>query len=323
MELPANLPTSRMSLPAIAYIISAYKYPGQLLRLVSRLQAEQTYFLIHYDQQASDAEFRQLVDGWRGQANVQLLERHPCHWGDFAHVRATLKGIAEIVRQQISCDYVVLLTGQDYPIKSNAEIRQFFAAQNGKSFMRYAPLAAATAHLPGEGLDRIERWHFRLFNRRIGFPLQRRFAHWLPRWLSAGLHAVLPRRRRFLAGFVPYGGSSYWCLSRQCIDYLHDFTTTHRQFVKFFRRVHVADELFFQTALLNSPLRESVVNDDLRYIVWPFLGAHHPAILTQADIPALKQSAALFARKFDMTADVESLNIIDREILGVCEHVSA
>src|SRR5262245_28261791 len=97
---------------SIAYIISAYKRPEQLVRLVSRLNSTTASFLIHIDKRTDDAIYRQMVAGLRQVTNVCFLERHTCYWGDFGHVRATLKGIHAICQFNLHCDYVALLTGQ-------------------------------------------------------------------------------------------------------------------------------------------------------------------------------------------------------------------
>jgi hypothetical protein len=75
----------------------------------------------------------------------------------------------------------------------------------------------------------------------------------------------------------------------------------------------LADEMFFQTILLNSKndsLLNSIVNDDLEHTKWN-PGSSHPAILTSSDIDAIKNSTALFARKFDPRTNANVLDMID------------
>jgi hypothetical protein len=84
--------------------------------------------------------------------------------------------------------------------------------------------------------------------------------------------------------------------------------------VNFFRWVDVPDELFFQTILMNSSLKERIINDDLRYIAWKDLESGSPAILKLDDFDQMMQSPKLFARKFDMTVDAEVLDLIDRAL---------
>lgn len=257
----------------IAYIISAYKLPGQLIRLVARLQGPGRSFHIHVDENAPAEVFERIVKGLALHDNVRFLSRHACPWGDFGHVRATLKGLAAGDDSGFDPDYVVLLTGQDYPIKANRFIDDYLARRAGRSFMNYRPL-------PVEGLEQ-------------------------------GGYERLPGRD------VPYGlpvyfGSGYWCLHRDAVRYIVEFLRTHPTFVPFFEQVRVPDEMFFQTILLNSPLRDTIVNDDLRFIKWP-----GPAVLTEADWDGIRTSPDLFARKLDGEVDARIMDLIDRHLLHV------
>jgi hypothetical protein len=278
----------------LAYIVSAYKLPDQLARLVMSLDTPDSHFFIHVDRKADDRVYRQMVSSLADVPTAHLLQRHRSDYGGFGHVRATLKGVSEIIRRRLEFDYAILLTGQDYPIRSNAEIRRFLASQAGKSFMEHFPLPAR--YWQGGGLDRIESWHVRFRGRRLRLrPCPR-----------------LRLARRFPPALRPFGGSAYWCLSRACVEYVHEFVRAHSSYIRFFRFVDVPDELFFQTILLNSPLGATIVNDDLRYVEWPTqAAAGGPAILGKDDFERIVQSSKLFARKFDVTLDAEILDLVD------------
>jgi hypothetical protein len=66
---------------------------------------------------------------------------------------------------------------------------------------------------------------------------------------------------------------------------------------KFFKYTWAPDELFFQTVLYNSPLLKDIENRSLWYIDWRTNGP--PKTLSLEDISPLRQTDALFARKFD------------------------
>jgi hypothetical protein len=274
----------------LAYIVSAYKNLDQLARLAERLNTERSVVYIHADKKADQAEYGRLERTLAGRPNVRLLERHVCHWGGFGHVRATLKGIDALLASGSDFEHLVLLTGQDYPIKPLAEIERFFAEHRGTSFMAYSALPSESWS-PRGGLDRIE------------------YRHW--RW--RGPHVRLPWTRRFPAGVAPYGGGAYWNLSRACVEHVARFVESRPDVVDFFRHVDIPDEVFFQTVLMNSELAGSVVNDNLRYIDWT-RGAR-PALLEARDLPALRASPKLFARKFDVFHDGKILDLVDTELL--------
>lgn len=276
----------------IAYIVSAYKNPDQAVRLIRRLDADNVHFFIHVDKKTNEAAYARIVRPLAGVPHVHFLARHRCDWGGFGHVQATIKGLAEIVRGGLKPDYVFLLTGQDYPIVTNAAIKEFLAQSSGSSFLSHFPLPSD--EWEGGGLPRIDRWHIRV----------------------RGRHHVLSGRRLSIVrqmplGLRPFGGSSYWGLSWRCVEYANRFIRENPSYVRFFRYVDVPDEIFFQTILLNSPLRETVVDDDLRYVRWRDWNDARPAILGKEDFDAVTSSGKLFARKFDMNHDAEILDMID------------
>ena len=80
--------------------------------------------------------------------------------------------------------------------------------------------------------------------------------------------------------------------------------------LKFWKYARIPDESFFQTLFLNSHLKNKLVNDNFRYIVWT--SGPHPEILQKSDFDQLIYSKKLFARKFDATVDLDILDRIDR-----------
>jgi hypothetical protein len=274
----------------VAYVISAYKLPQQLVRLVRRLDTPNSTFAIHVDRKTPDAIHRQMVQGLRDLQSVRFVERHTCHWGGFGHVRATLKGIDRLLRDGIAFDFVVLLSGQDYPLRTPRAIEEFLARAGGRSFMSHWPLP----HEPWSGrggLDRIERWHL------VG-----------PRHL----HLSLALRRRLPGGLVPFGGGPYWCLARPLVERVHEVVLTRPDLVRFFEHAFIPDELFFQTILLNSVLADSIAGRHLHYISWD--AEPGPKILGVDDVETLLDSEKLFARKFDVAVDPHVLDLIDERL---------
>jgi Core-2/I-Branching enzyme len=269
----------------IAYIVSAYKYPAQLARLLERLQDGQASFAVHVDRKTT--AYSEMVERTAQIPEVRFLPRHVSHWGGFGHVRATLKGISDIVERGVPFDYAVLLTAQDYPLRSPRGIARFLAEAGGRSFMNHWTLPFAPWGERG-GLERVEDWHVITYRR---------------------LHAALPLKRTIPGGLPPVGGGAYWCLARPIVEYVHDFVERNPDYVRFFKHVLIPDELFFQTIVINSPLRETVTNENLRYIDWSREPA--PAVLRAEDFPKLVTSGKLFARKFDMTVDVKILDLLD------------
>jgi hypothetical protein len=294
----------------LVYIISAYRLPEQLVRLATQLRTENATVLVHVDKKAPSDVSGAISEGLRPLPGVHLLDRHVCR-GGFGHVAASLEGISAIVENGIPCDQAVLLTGQDFPLKSNKEIKARLDRYRDSSFLSYFPVPDNDEWLPDGGLDRIDRWYFWVGGRGVQVPSKD--AQGRIGWAHALINGVVPRRR-FLPGLRPYGGSSYWCLSGEAVSFVHRYVNDHPEFVSFFRRVFIPDELFFQTLLVNSELRNRIVNDDLRYVRWTAAGPG-PEVLRLDDFDRLRNTDKLFARKFDQGVDGRVLELIEELLL--------
>jgi hypothetical protein len=302
----------------IAYIISAYKSPELLIRLVHRLHTPTSIFLIHVDKRTDDRQYRKMVSGVDHLANVVFLKRHKCHWGDFGHVRATLKGLAYLFQNEVDFDYIFLLTGQDYPIKPNDYIESFLTTANGKEFIAYY-------RFPNDwggdgGLSRIEHWHFRFLEdshfktlqKFVHFPLRLESNSGVKTTLYSSINMMF-KKRTLPGNMSPFGGPGYWSITRECAEFINTFINKQSQYVKFFRYVDIPDESFFHTIILNSSFAQNVVNDDLRCI--DISARRGPRIWQKQDFEILSQSKALIARKFDTAVDSEILDLIDSKLL--------
>ncbi len=283
----------------IAYIVLAHKNPEQVVRLVRQLADEGTSFFIHVDRRAGDEIYYKLVDQLSSISNVHFLKRYRCYWGDFNIVAATIEGIRQLVNSSIDFDYAFLLSGQDYLIKKTRQIKEFLQRYRDKEFIESFALASKNrwSHHDGcyQALNKVQYWHFRFRSKHFYFTV----------------------KRRFPKGFDPYGGSQWWCLSRECIQYINSFVMNNPAFVNYFKYVCIPDESFFHTIVSNSPFKNCIVNDDLKYTDWENPNPTPPAILYKNYFDTLANSPKLFARKFDITRDAEILDLIDQKILGL------
>ncbi len=263
----------------IVYIILAHRFPKQLARLVSRLDAPSVTFLVHIDGNTDDATHGEMVNAMLGHYNLFFLPRHRCSWGSWGLVQATLEGLEQVIRANLSPDYVVLLSGQDYPLRSPAGIEAFLTEHRGTSFI--------DAHqLP----DYAWNWHGQID----------RF-----------------RGQSLPAGMKPFGGSQWWVLRGDCAAYVKGVADGDRDLMRLFEKVWVPDEHFFHTIVANSLFRERLSRVDtkpvlgLHYIDWE---RGSPKALGVEDFERLIDSPALFARKFDMTQDSTILDMIDTHL---------
>jgi hypothetical protein len=114
-------------------------------------------------------------------------------------------------------------------------------------------------------------------------------------------------------GYEYYGGSAAVILARNGVSYLNAFVASPlgRRLIRHLKRARHPDEIFFQTVFMNSDLRDTVVNDELRYVDWAPPVGLPPKILGMEDYERMRASGKLFARKFSVAYDAAVLDALD------------
>jgi Core-2/I-Branching enzyme len=293
---------------AVAYLILAHQAPVHLGRLITSLESESSTVVVHLDRKSDPEEFMHLAG-----TNVRFTdERVDVQWGYFSQVEAILVLLRSGLADPRRFDRFVLLSGVDYPLRSAEYIEQFFEAHRDREFINLVeipdesvgkPITRLTTYQPDPGTGPVSR-RARDLVMRIGRRIYRR------------------DYESRLDGRVPYGGSTWWALSREACECIVRFEASEPRVVDFFRHVICPDESFVHTIIGNSQFRDNAVRN-LTYSDWA-PGSANPSRITEAHLDrlltvrALGPSAVagthefLFARKFsdddhELVADVDRL----------------
>ncbi|RYZ24698.1 MAG: hypothetical protein EOO10_20140 [Chitinophagaceae bacterium] len=298
----------------IAYLILAHRYPQQLTRLIQRLDDDNVVFFVHIDKKVDEATYGMLVKSISNKRNVRLIRRYTCYWAGFGIMQATLQGIREIIESGEPFDHIVLLSGQDYPIKPKKYIHSFFAKNKGISFVEHRPFPRPEWIEEKGGWDRVKMWHFIGQDDHRVYPGENVFKkrlQFLNRFWNK-IYAYLPvMERKLPLQMHPYGGAQFWSLARRHALYIYSFIQKHPVYERFFRFVFVPDEILVQTIIGNAGLQDEVHNDTLHFVEWYRPGA----VLVSSDKENICNTYHLFARKFDTTIDSAIMDFIDNDIL--------
>lgn len=274
----------------IAYLILAHNNPSQLQRLVQKLSNNQTDIYIHIDAKANLTEFMKIT----ALPNVYFVtKREKVYWGAYSIVQATVNGFEQMLASGKAYDYITLLSGQDYPLKSNAVILDFFKANPDKAFMEFYSVNDVWQ----EAIPRLNKYYL------TNYP----FAGSTK--LETLLNKFLPKRQP-PKDLVFVGRSQWFSITLEHVKYIVTTLATNHKLRRYFSFTWGSDEFVFQTLLYNSPFKSQMANDNLRYIDWSAGGAS-PKTFTIANADTLLQTDKLFARKFNEAIDVEILNTID------------
>ena len=292
----------------IAYLILAHDNPAHLGRLLRALREDWTEAFVHIDRKSGMDGFRalQVLPG-----TTIIEDRVSICWGGYSMVQAALNLVHAAAASRPEPDWYVLLSGADYPIRSNDAIHAFLAESQAEHI--------SCDVMPGrDGRKFLSRLETFRFEGALGHPkLRRVILHQTNRLLRHYKRDY----RAALGDMTPYCGGQWWALSRDAMAYILDFIGSNRRFVDFYKHAHIPDEMFFQTILGNS-LFASRIARNLTYADWTQGIARHPAPLTEAHVarfagPDFKLDDAegvgpcFFARKF-APADGALLDRIDQ-----------
>lgn len=300
----------------LAYNLSVHKNPKQVSRLMQSIYSSDDFYYINIfnifgvHSNKKRAEWMDALKSFE-KSNVSFIFRSSNAWGTFDQVKTTIDAMEHFKNSNYS--YFINLSGQCYPTKSIRSIKETLS-KNECSYITFSKMPDYSKYEKDKNLycppdtkfhSRFEYCYYPLPN---WFPIQfyekLRRKDWRP---DINRFLKIPRlNKKLLHCLDLYKGSTWFCLHKDHVKYILDFIKHNPDYVKLFSTVHICEEHFFQTILLNSSHKSQIVNDNLRYIVWP-----GPKILCTKDINEILNSGKFFARKFDTEIDGNILDILD------------
>jgi hypothetical protein len=279
----------------IAHVIITYTSPVQTKRMIERMMHPDMDFYIHLDKKFALETHSALFN----MPNVYFVkERVDVSWAGFSTTQAIINSCKDVLQSGKKYDYINVLSGQDYPIKTPEQIVDFYKANVGYNFTKYEDFQGDWK----EGMLRINRYHMTNFKFKGRYVVER------------FLNTFLPKRK--IPNLKFYGISMFWSFHPDCVAYVLNELDKNPKLKRFFKLSWAPDEFMFQTLLLNSSFANTIKNWNAHfYLHKP--NEPHPKFLMIEDFDVIKNSDKLYARKFKEEIDIQILNKIDSEILGL------
>lgn len=277
----------------MAHMLFVYKDPEQIARLVKKLSHPNFDFYVHVDAKIDQKPFEFL----EGFDRVFLVKnRVKVRWAGLSFTQAVLNTMQEIFDTGRQYDFFNAMSGQDYPLVSTEHFYSFFEHQPGKNFFA---IEKEGSEWWEHAYIRVHKYHF------TDFDFKGRYA------LQFLLNKIMPKRR-IPFNYTLYGSNraTWWTITSECANYLLKFIAENTKVKRFAKFTWAPDEYLIPTLIMNSPLRETVISENYRYIDWSE-GGSNPKILTVNDFEALKKTDKLLARKFDIKIDTGILDLLD------------
>ncbi|WP_042353816.1 beta-1,6-N-acetylglucosaminyltransferase [Bacillus rubiinfantis] len=282
------------STPRTAFLLQIHQNPNQVNLFIKQLIAEdQADVFVHIDRKCDPALKKEIIS----HPNVTILQESiECEWGDISQVDVTILLLQEVLATNKLYDFVCLRSGQDLLV--NSSFKTFLQCNQGKVFMTYRLLRRNELGLMKINWLKFARRRyttlhpFRLF-RRLLISLYRK-----------GIN-LFPNFHQWPSNYSFYKGSQWFTIPLETARYIINFLNENTWYYQYFTNTLVPDESFFQTLIMNSPYKETVVNNNLYFLKWgeTVSERNSPQILTKHDISNIKKSNQFFARKFDELED--------------------
>ena len=243
--------------------------------------------VIHADTNVTRDAFDGLRKTLADLENVSFSKRFRCEWGTWGLVAATQAASEQILQEHPGIRHVYLASGSCLPLRPVDELREYLAERPQVDFIE----SATTHDVPWTvgGLD-IERFTLR-------FP----FSWKSQRKLFDGyvrLQRRLRFKRRIPKGLVPHMGSQWWCLTRQTLSAILE-DPDREIYDRYFRRVWIPDESYFQTMVRQYSLH--IESRSLTLSKFDYQGKPH--IFYDDHLQLLRRSDCFVARKIWPYAD--------------------
>lgn len=286
----------------VAYLIQCHKDPAQVSRLVDTLLRIDPDCFVHVSHDRNGPE---LGLGGRNRVHVS---RDTGGRGRFENVDRWLDA-ARWLRDHQTVDYVLNISGQDYPVASAETIHRELEA-SGDGMLEFFPVLSGASNWGyREGDTRYNfGWHDgpalspRLKKRLRPLQAVNRIQPWVRVNVAYDSLRWGVRHHRVPTDLTLYGGSFFVNLSWRCVEHILSTMDERPEVDAWARGSLLIEEGFFQTLLLSAGTF-NLSNSSRRFYDFSGYGMGSPAFLGREGLDRALASDAFFARKFELAGE--------------------
>lgn len=292
-----------------AYLVLAHNQKNLLFELLNEIDDSENDIFLHIDKKFN-IQFDEIKTHIV-KSKCYFVEQLSIGWGGEALVRATLE-LLEKSTGTGKYEYYHLISGQDYPLKSQKEIHEFFHRHSGMEFISCTPMQPSCA-------ERIKFYYY--FQDAFG---GRTLFNKVVKEISIRVQRLL-KTDRTKGKFNTYGiGAQWFSITDRMARYV---VSCKRQIEENFYKCYCADEIFLQTIWLNAPfyseelryhsgIRDNPYIDEIYFDVMRATDWKRgtPYVFDEKDYELLINSGCLFARKMSEEKSMKLIYMLKRNI---------
>ena len=284
----------------IAYVILVHMNLGNVATLIDALADPTAFIYLHVDLSAPESFHKEVRKLIKGRKHIALMPTSfTVSWGHVSLLWVELRAFFDLL-DLIDFEYVINLSGSDYPLKSAKTIFNHLEKRPGSNWMWWA-------NPPQWQYDQrlLNMYHCREFQ---GDSDKKCI-------LTEQSHGY--RTMDGLLQLFPhiYKTSQWVILHRSAVEYLRT-SESGKLLLMHSEHTLIPDEMFFSTFFAASPFVDRTFRDPKRLMFW--YGGSHPYDWTSENIDVIQEWASHFMwiRKVDLSKDPElkvALDNIRRE----------
>jgi hypothetical protein len=265
----------------VGFVMLVHDPLQRAAEVARHLAAQGAPVVIHVDARVPRSSFAAFARSLADLPAVRFVPQRACRWGTWSIVAATLTAVRKLVDEFPDVGHAFLSCGTALPLRPLADLRDYLAARPDTDFIESVTTKDVAWTVGGLSRERFT----------LSFP----FA-WKSQRLLFDIWVHLQRRFGFRRtpppGIEPHLGSQWWCLTRQTLlGILSDPEAARHQ--RYFRRVWIPDESYFQTLARRHSRR--LESRSLTLSRFDFQGRPH--VFYDDHLDVLRRSDRFMARK--------------------------
>ncbi|XP_054630990.1 beta-1,3-galactosyl-O-glycosyl-glycoprotein beta-1,6-N-acetylglucosaminyltransferase 4-like [Dunckerocampus dactyliophorus] len=297
----------------LAYSLVVHKNAPMVERILHAIYAPQNIYCLHYDQKSTRAFIAAMKNLAQCLPNVFIASKlESVEYAHISRLHADLNCLFDLLRSQVKWEYVINLCGQDFPLKSNAELVGELRQLKGRNMLESSQ--------PSE--VKKQRFSFKHELRNVPYEY-RRIPVKTTVAKDAPPHAIMM-----------FTGSAYFVLSWDFVNYISSNQVV-KDFLAWSADTYSPDEHFWATLvrlpgvpghISRSEPDVSDLKSKTRLVKWNYLeGALYPpctgthmrsvCIYGTAELHWLLSDGHWFANKFDPKVDPILIQCLEEKLM--------
>lgn len=292
-----------------AYLIIAHNQFDLLIKLIRVLDDKRNDIYVHIDKKVK-TNIKNKLEEQVKYSRIYFVNRINVVWGDYSQIKCELILFKEAINNR-NYEYLHLLSGVDFPIKTQDYIHEFFENNLGKEFVHIEK-----NKISEEEVEKIQCYF--PFQKFVGKKNSYNSILYIIQRIIVNFQKRLKFNRHEKKHINFYKGANWVSITGDFAKYL---IKKEEWIKKIFKNSKCGDEIFLQTILMNSKFKNNLYNKQfsdnykscLRYIDWK---RGNPYIFRYSDLKELQSVEYIFARKFDMEIDSKIVDELYKSLLG-------